>query len=501
MRQQRTMWLRGGIVAAASLLAAAAAYLALSPGFVGSQSSLLAFVTASVALVASAIWCRPSVFTVVLTGFLTCGFLLKSLLHLVWGVVLIEPVGSFAGSAEAWDTALGLATAGLAGATLAVWIASLVPAKDPVGPPADLAPFAKLLLGLLALLLLIAVIVYAANYELMILRIGHTPTVHLGSAAYGVFAFCVTWGFLLAGISLTVWLVEAGRMPYAMLVYIAGILGLLAAVSMSSRVQAALYLLAAAAVLCQIPRARAQWRSLAVGLVGAAALFGLSLAVVTIERVAEYGTILPPAESAVAGAPLQLGAEATTPASHAPGVRRRPSLYEKFHNLDEFAWPMYELRSLFVMRWIGLEGVLVTAGQSEKLGRGLFVSGLAEEPSAGTGAIFQRMAGDRYIDVKVFTFLTIPGVIGFGSYSGSYLWTALFTFLVFLIGHFVETFAARATRNAGAAAVAGVAMAYLVAQFNVPWTLFIFIVELLLALVALALFRQTLLWCLRRRAE
>lgn len=456
------------------------------------------FVIASLAFIASAIFFRPSVFVVVLAFFLSSGFLLKSLLHTTLGTPFIEPTGSFSGSVEEWNCALGFATAGLAGATIAVLIASLIPAISVGAPLAPSTPLANVLVGLLSLLMLAAVAVYFANYELTILRIGYRPQLILSSAPYGVFAFAVTWGLLLACLSVAFWLLELHRVPHVLLVYVGSILGFLGAVSMGSRVQFLLYMLASAATIMQSRRAIINWKSIALGSCGAVILFGLSLLVVMVERMADFHPLLPTVELKLGGTPRALtevySSKFATP-TQVPITKPTPSFAEKLHRFYKLEWSLDELRTLVVMRWIGLEGVMVAAGNQKELGASLFARALAEEPGEGTHAIYQRMAGDKYIDVKHFTFLTIPGVIGFGSYTGSYPGIALFTFFVVVLGHLVEKFAAQVTKNSAAASVSGVALAYLVAQFNVPWTLIVFIGELLLALSALALLRQFfLLW-------
>jgi hypothetical protein len=150
---------------------------------------------------------------------------------------------------------------------------------------------------------------------------------------------------------------------------------------------------------------------------------------------------------------------------------------------------LYELRSLIVMRWIGLEGVLTTASAKSSLGLGLFMRGLIGDPAAGKDGIYQRMSGDRYGQVEVFTFLTLPGVVGFSSYSGSILVIFGFVFATVLAGHLLEWFAGFTTGNVAACAVSGVSLAYLTVQMGFPWTLIIYGLELALACSALGAFR------------
>jgi hypothetical protein len=434
-------------------------------------------------------WRQP----MALAAFLTTGFLLKSISNLAFGVALIEPIGDFPGTAHAWNKAILFATSGLAGATLAVLVASYLPARR-VEPPLLRSPgLSSAILGLLILILVAAVPLYVANYMFSILRIGHQPSFALSSAVYGIFAFAVSWGILLASLSLTLWLIDLGRLPYAALVYVATTVGFMASFTMSSRIQFLLHLLAAAAVIANRRSSITRWRGLLVASCFAAAAFAVSLAAVTVERIVDFEVLLPPvqpvsptteplsAPDRPAAVPANADALAQSPS---PTPAASSSFLRKLQVFNLMELPLYELRSLAIMRWIGLEGVMVSTGKEVRLGSTLFVQALAEEPSAGMSGIYQRM-GDKYRKVQNFTFLTMPGVIGLASYSDSHVAIAAVTFLIVLLGHCAEKFALAVTRNAAAAAVTGVSLAYLTAQLNVPWTLFIFVIELLLALTAL----------------
>jgi hypothetical protein len=98
------------------------------------------------------------------------------------------------------------------------------------------------------------------------------------------------------------------------------------------------------------------------------------------------------------------------------------------------------------------------------------------------------MSGDRYGQVQTFTFLTLPGVVGFASYSGNILAIFGFMFTIVLAGHFLEWFADFTTGNVATCAVSGVSLAYLTVQIGFPWTLFIYATELGLACAALGIF-------------
>jgi hypothetical protein len=160
---------------------------------------------------------------------------------------------------------------------------------------------------------------------------------------------------------------------------------------------------------------------------------------------------------------------------------------------------LQQLRSLVLMRWIGLEGVLTAEGAERELGRDLFLRGLTEDPAAGKNGIYQKMSGDPYAKVEVFTFLTLPGIIGIASYSGSTALIFGFVFGTILAGHLVESFAGKVTGNVAVRAVSGVSLAYLTVQMGFPWTLFIYAVELCLACAALGGFWFASRWVVTSR--
>src|SRR4051812_45277873 len=99
------------------------------------------------------------------------------------------------------------------------------------------------------------------------------------------------------------------------------------------------------------------------------------------------------------------------------------------------------------MRWIGLKGVLRVSGAERELGRDLLLRGLTEDPGAGKNGIYQKMSGEPYAEVEVFTFLTLPWIIGFASYSGSIPLIYGFVFGTILAGHLVEFFVLKITGN------------------------------------------------------
>ena len=133
------------------------------------------------------------------------------------------------------------------------------------------------------------------------------------------------------------------------------------------------------------------------------------------------------------------------------------------------------------------------------MGRDLLLRGLTEDPAAGKNGIYQKMSGDFYAKVEFWTFLTLPGIIGFASYSGSIPLIFGFVFGTILAGHLVEFFVLRITGNVAGGALSGVSLAYLTVQLGFPWTLFIYAIELCLACAALGGFWFASRWLVTSR--
>jgi hypothetical protein len=437
------------------------------PNYSGGSVSFILFGAVAVGLVLAALILRPSVFAVIMPMFLTLGFLLKFVAHNTFSVPLIEPVGAFDGSSGQWDTALNTASAGLIGCLLGVIFVSRTASLTVASGTQRIPPAAKLYLTLASLFLfVISLVIYYLNLRWNILRIGYPIAIALPFPLYPFLAFIITWGALLGVATISCWLSESESSINVNIIYAAGVLGFAASLSMGSRVQFLLYTLAAVIIVARRfgPQALLRARTLAaLGVCGF--LFCLSIGIVSLQRSFDF---LNPS---------------------AP-VLSLEDLRDREQRVNSIA---QELKSLVIMRWVGLEGVMTTAALTDRLGYKLLITGLLESPTRGTDGIYQHMAGDKYLGVKTFTFLTLPGPIGVGSYSGDVLSVGFFMFLLFLIGHGVEVFSAFVTRNASCTIVTGVAMAYLTVQMGFPRTLFFFTLEIVGALLCIAVSRLLIL--------
>lgn len=459
-------------VAIAPALVIGFLYLSLKSVYPGSAGALLSFLCASVFLLSIAAVALPSFFVVTLAALLSLGFLAKLVAHLVFQVVLIEPIGHFNGSGQAWDAALSFATAGLAGAGVAMLLAAFVPVVvNPAAISSDRRNEARFVSIVLVVQLALAIAVYAMNYRWNILRIGYPLGIQLHTVAYGVLSFIITWGALLGALFLTQRRIELGCLSHAALIYVAAILGVFASITMGSRVQLLLFVGAASMLVAVQWRAVQSWWRVAIAFWFAVLAFGLSIGFVSIERNFAFHKVPAPTAS-------------TTPSTSAP---KSAEHQERVLTEGRINGLKYELGTLFVMRWVGLEGVMTTAGDASSLGVPLLIKALREEPSAGVDAIYQRMSGDKYRDVKDFVFLSLPGAIGVASYSGSLWLIAGSMFVLVLAGHFFEVAAGGLTKSIAACSVVGVSLAYLVVQLNVPWTFIVYAFELLAAICSLAI--------------
>lgn len=151
----------------------------------------------------------------------------------------------------------------------------------------------------------------------------------------------------------------------------------------------------------------------------------------------------------------------------------------------------YEMGKLIVDRWVGLEGVL-TVISSDAKGTDLFLNALTENPSAGTEAIYQRMANAQYQAFENFTFMTIPGPIAVLLYSDSYFTLIGGLAFVFAVSFLLEFVAFRLLDNVITQAAIGVALAYLLVQTNFPRVLFFLFIEALFFAGGLVVLRALL---------
>ena len=469
----------------AVLGAMALASLPMFLAYPGQVIVLFAFCLAAIALFAAASFGRLSYFALFLACFLILGFWAKLDLYWVLGTPLLEPVGSFPDTAEAWDRALLASTAGLAGLAAGIGAAKLLDRRNLVPDfPVLAAPAPGPALGVLfALSAAAAVALFVANFHYAILKIGTVPRIPLHPYLYAIVSFTVGWGAALWLGTLAFWMVGARRAPADFPVYVLAVEGAAAALSMGSRAQMILHMAACLAALATCMRAFG-WRVAPLRLLlasgFAALLFAASLVGVSLDRISSFYGPPPPSAAKRAEAPSGGGIGADRPAGLAPSGAVSDAAVRRMAG---------EVMQLFVGRWIGIEGVLAVSSHPD-LGPDTLRAGFSEDPRLGVDTMYQRLARSIYKRSEQFVFLTVPGPIAVLFYGGSMTLVAFGMAVLFLAGYAVERFCDSWVRNPASSAVVGAALAYLVAQTMFPRTLLYFSVELVLALALIGGFRM-----------
>lgn len=138
-------------------------------------------------------------------------------------------------------------------------------------------------------------------------------------------------------------------------------------------------------------------------------------------------------------------------------------------------------------RWIGAEALMVAASEPTA-SMDLFRQLLAEAPSAGVDAIYQRLAGSKYELLAGLTFLTLPGYFGVLGLSGSvpFVWLAVFALTA--AGMSYEAWLVRWTRGQDAVvALVSTALANALTQMSFPVLVLPFLVQMTGVLLVLPL--------------
>lgn len=484
------------LAAAGAVLIVAGASVPATAHYPGAPWRSLFFCLIAGGLLPLAILIGRSPFRILTAAFLWLGFWAKFVAHFALGAQFNEPIGLFSGSAEAWDRALLMATSGLSGVAVALVLTARLRPTEPK-PPAETSEdlLSRFGVVLLAVSLVPALAFFGFNYVFAILRVGFVPKLALHPYLYVIVAFAVSWGILLWLLGLTWWLVERQKLAPTFLVYIAAAEGSLAALSMGSRVQMLLHVCAGLFALWQGWVWR-RWRIPFSGWLRMAAvvapLFVGALVLVSFDRAvafAEAAVIVQtePSLRSPAGETAKPEIVKASPKTDA-GPLPRPTDKELRRAIVESnirSIPQ-EIGSLFLMRWLGLDGVLATVETEHVLGMALLRDAILEQPAAGVDAIFQRMSHSVYTRLDNFVFMTIPGPVAIAAFSGSALVCFLALAGTVLAGTLFEHLGLRLTANPAVAAVAGVALAYLLVQMNFPRTLFFFTIELVLAFLAIA---------------
>lgn len=402
--------------------------------------------------------------------FLYLGFWLKFVAHILFGIELLEPVGMFNGSPEAWDRALVAASAAALGVMVGrgghiAWTRGRSSVKREQRVPMWYEPMrVPLWIGTLSLLSLLNLWnVWAAFYQ-----IGVNPRLILPAHLNVVAAWFVNLGFALWIAALVQWEL-CGTKSRPLLVLSLPILeGIVASVSTFSRLVFLLRALPYLVVAWQgkITALTMERRQKLMFTALLAFGFVVSIGLVQVGRSIIYFS--PSAET------MLTGGNVTT--QEVQQVANSAAVY--------IPQMMQQLPWLIVGRWVGLEGVLAVSSYPAT-GAQLLMQGVTEKPRLGNTSLYQNIAHASYKETQQFSFLTLPGIAGVLLYSGSALLVGggLAVVTLLLIG--AELVIEAWLPNPFLLSVTAVAMANVVCQLNFPYLTFVFFIELAVTLVGI----------------
>jgi len=395
-----------------------------------------------------------------LAAFLVLGFWFKVVFHAIWDPGFVEPVGSFAYASEEWDSALLVAACGALG-LIAARLAHLWLGRAEVDTASG-APgwFSRWAGPVWALTIVLVIAVNAANLYFAFYQIGVKPKLLLPLRGHVLLAWLVNIGFALWIAALVWWDFQGRRSLGRNLLAPIGE-SLLSATSAFSRMS---FLLHSVPYIFAIVERRGELlafvkrRSLHLLLAAFLSLFMLSVVAVFSLRVYQY-----------------YGYAAEAP------VSQQPFVGHVVHTISK------QVPLLLVHRWVGLEGVLAV-GAAPNRSPALLAEAIRESPKLAGESLFQRVAQTRYLSEspEQFVFLGNAGPIAVLWFSGSLFVVFLGMALIGLVLIATEAAAGRLTSNPFLLAVAGAALANVVAQTTFFYLTLVFLLQLWVAIAFLA---------------
>lgn len=395
-----------------------------------------------------------------LAAFLVMGFWAKTLVHTIWALGFLEPVGDFANSAAEWDSALiamSCAALGLIAARCGhLWYGRSRAAGEAVGAAPSWFALWRKPIWILTVLAVIGV--NAANLHFAFFQIGVNPKLLLPMRLHVLASWLVNIGFALWVAALLWWDYKAGHERLGRNLFMPLVEAFFSSVSALSRI---IYLVHAVPYWLALWERRTELaatirRRQIVYFAGCFVLL-FAAAVVTVFglRVQSYPLI-----------------DRSTGAQGDANVGR---------NLAR------ELPQLVVQRWVGLEGVL-TVGSIAGRGPQLLVAAITDSPKGGTQSLYQRASklAPYLTDPRKFTFLTNAGPVAILLFSGSVGVVCLGMALIGFVLILTEEVARRWTGNPFLLAVSGAALANVVSQTTFFYLTLIFLLQLWVAVGFLA---------------
>ena len=462
--------------------------IAAARKYPGDRQVFVAFILAYVSMAVLAVPKPRSYGYSFLAAFLFLGFCAKTVAYFALGIALVEPTGAFNGSGTAWDAALVPATVGGA-AVIIVRVIHLAVFRKRTGvttPVGVHAPrwYVTRRIPILVVSGGILLALSAVNLAVAFYQVGVSPKVvlpfHLSAPVEWLFVI----GFAMWAATLVGWEtgVQSTRLGVILLIPLAEAVVSLVTLSRAAYLFRALPYLA---VVSEFPAFfRAQLTRRARTVVAALMVLGLvvSLGAVSFLRVAVY-----PLVSQAPPSPIST-ATPTVP-TVTPTVTARPTATSGLQGgLQDprLRFVGRELSLLIVGRWIGIEGTMSVSSHSG-LSLNFFERALRENPATGESAIYQHISGASYQTTSNYVFLTTPGPIAVLYYSGSLIVVFAGAALLTLLLISLEVVASNLLRNSFTVSIAALAVANAIAQMDFPYLFMVFVVEQVVAVLALAM--------------
>lgn len=413
-------------------------------------------------------------------GFLFLGFWPKVVAHTVWAVAFVEPVGDFTGTAIEWDSALLAATAGAAG-IISVRFGYLLLNRGRGRGKSALSEnsavpwwFIKWRKAIWIFTIALVLGLQFLNASLAFFQVGVNPIVIFPMHMNVPIAWLINIGFAIWIATLVHWDFKLNEGTLAQNLIAPIVEAFLTSVSSLSRLA---FLLHAGPYLLTLAE---RWNDFRNAL-GGGKIRRLSFAFVTLFCVGILTVFLFRVLYFHDYEKYVLKPDETTSST-----------------LTAMTFPRYlrevlvrQIPTLFIQRWIGLEGVL-TASKAANRGNDLLLAVLIEDPRKGGKSLYQQHAKPDYLTSTPdkFTFLTNAGVIAILLFSGSTFVVAIGMAILTLVLISTEITAHALTRNPFLLAIIGAGLANVAVQTTFPYLSLLYLLQIWVAILFLWLIQH-----------
>lgn len=376
------------------------------PNNPGSAAQLIFFAAGAFAMALSAAVAR-SYSALCLAAFLWLGLWLKFIVHLSYLPALVEPIGAFDGSIGQYDTVMLASGVAFFAAALSFLLAPMLRLGTiQLGPDVAKLPYSVAwsqfwtYLALLGLCIAIAVI----NVQLGIFQVGIVPLTILPKPGNALISLFLTTGYFFAISYFIHCDLTKGRSVVAGLITL-----ILAAALMScSLLSRGVVVFHVASVLLALAGITWRQRTGRALVLFAGALVLSGAAVFTTVGYVEAGRQI--------GFAPQTGPITEVSSERLGGILKSAAFAGANNTAKVIA-------QLAVGRWIGVEGVMVAAGNAGNSPE-LMAGMLSERAAIGKTGQYQYLSNSIYVtqNGERFQFATLPGPVGAFLFSGSVIY-------------------------------------------------------------------------------